>query len=358
MNYGEVEVTKDNVVTAGKADKIIKWLSVMTGIFAILQLFTNAIIYFLNYNYSKEAEAFYGIPCRYFVDSTFDDKIMYFIFLGACLLLLGLPFIYKNLFKINRFGILESVLYSLCVTVLMSSVVILSIIKIISIFNLEAKGELVLILTGIIAIITFGIYMYLFLKDFSKVRKKDLEKQENIIKEEKAKEENDKDAKKKKRSTTKEVVESGNHEKEGDSVEENKSSEESIVLKNGVTKRLSTWFIGFIKELPTIILAAVLTFVVLSPFFITSDRIVEIPQNKTKYELVTINEGDKGNKRDMAVVSYKNGKAVLMDCTIIRQVTMDGKEIENLLLTKGKYRLIDIEGYQIEYKEFNAVKCE
>ena len=59
----------------------------------------------------------------------------------------------------------------------------------------------------------------------------------------------------------------------------------------------------------------------------------------------------------MAVVSYKNGKAVLMDYTVT-QATINGKEIIILQLTKGKYRLYYIEGYQIEYKEFNAVKCE
>ena len=59
----------------------------------------------------------------------------------------------------------------------------------------------------------------------------------------------------------------------------------------------------------------------------------------------------------MAVVSYNNGKAVLMDYTVT-QAAINGKEIIILQLTKGKYRLSDIEGYQIEYKEFNAVKCE
>ena len=59
----------------------------------------------------------------------------------------------------------------------------------------------------------------------------------------------------------------------------------------------------------------------------------------------------------MAVVSYKNGKAVLMEFTVT-PAAISGGETEILLLTKGKYRLIDIEGYQVEYKEFNAVKCE
>ena len=101
----------------------------------------------------------------------------------------------------------------------------------------------------------------------------------------------------------------------------------------------------------------VLTIVFIAPFIITDARITENPKNKTKYELVIINDGDKGNKRDMAVVSYKNGKAVLMDYTVT-QAAINGNEIEILQLTKGKYRLSDIEGHQIEYKEFDAVKCE
>ena len=168
--------------------------------------------------------------------------------------------------------------------------------------------------------------MYLFMKDFSGARKEDLEKQESTTKEEKVEERNDK------KKLPKKFI--------------------------GFIKELPKKFIGFIKELPALISATVLTIVLIAPLIIKVDRIIEFPQNKTKYELVTINDGDKGNKRDMAVVSYKNGKAILMDCTIITQAAINGKEIEILQLTKGKYRLSDIAGYQIEYKEFNAVKCE
>ena len=102
------------------------------------------------------------------------------------------------------------------------------------------------------------------------------------------------------------------------------------------------------------------TTIIASIIFLTVDRVIEIPQNKTKYEIVTIHDGDKGNKRDMAVVSYKNGKAVLMDFTVTSSAISgeENKKMNDLKLTKGKYRLIDIEGHQIEYKEFNAVKCE
>ena len=95
-------------------------------------------------------------------------------------------------------------------------------------------------------------------------------------------------------------------------------------------------------------------------FIITADRIIEKPQNKTKYEIVTINDGDKENEHYMAVVSYKNGKAALMYCKMTQEANKDGENgnIDILQLAKGSYRLIDIAGYQIEYKEFNVVKCE
>ena len=352
------EVTNDKEKKREITDAISKWISLLTGIITLVVAIGNVALNFLNYDYARKAEDFYGISSRYFINSFVDDKVMTFVYIFSYFVILVLPFILKKLRKVKKLDIFESLLYSIVVVVYTSQVVYMSIIRITVFFNLQDSEILALIPTVIIAIITFGIYMYLLLKDFSKVRKKDLEKQENIIKEEKAKEENDKIAKMKKRSATKEVVESGNHEKEGDTVEENKPSEESIAIIKGVTKRLPTWFIGFIKELTTIILVAVLTIVVSSIFIITADRIIEYPQNKTQYEIVTINDGDKESEHQMAVVSYKNGKAILMDCTIIPQVTMNGKEIENLLLTKGKYRLIDIEGYQIEYKEFNAVKCE
>lgn len=220
-----------------------------------------------------------------------------------------------------------------CVTV---PVVLMAIIRIIGIFNLGIESSVVLIVSGIIFVLTFITYIYLFMKDISNARKEDLEKLE--IKEEKVEGRNDKNTKKTKKSKTKEVVASNNQEKAG------------ALMR----------FKGFIKELPTIILAAVLTFVVLSPFIITADRIIEKPQNKTKYEIVTINDGDKENEHYMAVVSYKNGKAALMYCKMTQEANKDGENgnIDILQLAKGSYRLIDIAGYQIEYKEFNVVKCE
>ena len=298
------EVTNDEKKKGKITDAISKWIPLLTGIITLIVAVGNAILNYFNYDYARKAEEFYEIPSRYFTNSFVDDKVMIFVYIVAYFMILGSPLIIKKLCKINRFDVFTSVFYSLCITLFVGITVMLSTIKIIDAFNLQVSGIVVLIATGVIAIITCGLYVYLFTKDFSNVRKEDLEKQDNII------------------------------------------------------KRLSTKFVSFIKEFPALIFAMVLTIVFIAPFIITDARITENPKNKTKYELVIINDGDKGNKRDMAVVSYKNGKAVLMDCTIIPQVTMNGKEIENLLLTKGKYRLIDIEGNQIEYREFNAVKCE
>ena len=309
------EVTNDKEKKREITDEISKWIPLLTGIITLVVAIGNVALNFLNYDYARKAEDFYGISSRYFTNSFIDDKVMTFVYIFSYFVILVLPFILKKLRKVKKLDILESLLYSIVVVVYTIQVVYMSIIRITVFFNLQDSEILALIPTVIIAIITFVLYMYLFMKDFSGARKEDLEKQESTTKEEKVEERNDK-------------------------------------------KKLPKKFIGFIKELPALISATVLTIVLIAPLIIKVDRIIEFPQNKTKYELVTINDGDKGNKRDMAVVSYKNGKAILMDCTIITQAAINGKEIEILQLTKGKYRLSDIAGYQIEYKEFNAVKCE
>lgn len=309
------EVTNDKEKKREITDEISKWIPLLTGIITLVVAIGNVALNFLNYDYARKAEDFYGISSRYFTNSFVDDKVMTFVYIFSYFVILVLPFILKKLRKVKKLDIFESLLYSIVVVVYTIQVVYMSIIRITVFFNLQDSEILALIPTVIIAIITFVLYMYLFMKDFSGARKEDLEKQESTTKEEKVEERNDK-------------------------------------------KKLPKKFIGFIKELPALISATVLTIVLIAPLIIKVDRIIEFPQNKTKYELVTINDGDKGNKRDMAVVSYKNGKAILMDCTIITQAAINGKEIEILQLTKGKYRLSDIAGYQIEYKEFNAVKCE
>lgn len=360
------EVTNDKKKKGKITDAISKWIPVLTVFIPLAvpvgNAVGNAILNFFNYYYAGKAEEFYEIPSRYFVNSIIDDKFVTFVHIVAYLMLLGSPLIIRKLFKINRFDVFTSFFCSLFITLSVSMTVMQSIIKIIGIFNLEAKDNItdtviiaVVVLIVVIAIIIFVLYMYLFMKDFSSARKEDLEKQESIIIDEKAEEGNDKKKKEKKKkekkkSIAKEVIESNNQEKAGDTRGENKSTEDKKKESDRIKNLLNVLF--------TIALIIVFEVIFIAIGILTADRIIEFPQNKTKYELVTINDGDKGNKRDMAVVSYKNGKAVLMDCTIIPQVTMNGKEIENLLLTKGKYRLIDIEGNQIEYREFNAVKCE
>ncbi len=328
------EVTNDKEKKWEITDAISKWIPLLTGIITLVVAAGNVVLNFLNYGYARKAEEFYGVPSRYFTNSFVDDKVMIFISILLYLVILDLPFILKKLYKVKKLGKFESVLYSLAIVVDTIPVVYMAIIEIIVFFNLSVSELPVIIATVIIAITIFVFYMSLFTKDISNVRKEDLGKLE--IKEEKVEGRNDKNTKKTKKSKTKEVVASNNQEKAG------------ALMR----------FKGFFKELLTIILAAALTFVVLSPLIITADRIIEDPQNKTQYEIVTINDGDKESEHQMAVVSYKNSKAILMDCTIITQAAINGNEIEILQLTKGKYRLSDIEGHQIEYKEFDAVKCE
>jgi len=330
------EVTNNKKKKGEITDVISKWIPLLTGIIPLLVAIINAILILLNYDYSIKAEDFYGIPSKYFLNSIIDNKIMIFVTLCLYCVMLWLPFILKKLYRVKKLGIIESIFHSFVIACVTVPVVLMAIIRIIGIFNLGIESSVVLIVSGIIFVLTFITYIYLFMKDISNARKEDLEKQESITNEEKVEERNDKNTKKTKKSKTKEVVASNNQEKAG------------ALMR----------FKGFFKELLTIILAAVLTFVVLSALIITVDRIIEDPQNKTQYEIVTINDGDKESEHQMAVVSYKNSKAILMDCTIITQAAINRNEIEILQLTKGKYRLSDIEGYQIEYKDFNAVKCE
>ena len=361
------EVTNDKKKKVEITDVISKWIPLLTGIIPLIVAAINVILIFLNYDYARKAEDFYEIPGRYFTNSFVDDKVMIFVSMVAYFVILCLPSILKKLYRVRKLGKFEGVCFSFVVAILIFPIVFCFIIKILGILNIRAKEIVGLFVTGIIAVLTFVMYLYLFWTDFAEVRKEDLKKQENSIKEEK-KEENGKKKNKKKIATTKEAVESDNQEKAGDTGGGNKSTEERIATNiedkkkvsekiKGLKKELSAKFEGFKKEFPALFFAAVLIIVSIAPFIITADRIIENPKNKTKYELVTINDGDKGNKRDMAVVSYKNGKAVLMEFTVT-PAAISGGETEILLLTKGKYRLIDIEGYQVEYKEFNAVKCE
>ena len=327
------EVTNDKENKGEITYVISKWIPLLTGIITIIVAVGNAILNYFNYDYARKAEDFYEIPSRYFTNSFVDDKVMIFVSMVAYFVILCLPSILKKLYRVRKLGKFEGVCFSFVVAILTFPIVFCFIIKILGILNIKAEEIVGLFVTGIIAVLTFLMYLYLFWTDFAEVRKEDLKKQENSIKEEK-KEENGKKKNKKKIATTKEAVESDSKEKE-----------------------LPAKFFGFIKIFCVFIFAGVLIIVSIAPFIITADRTIENPKNKTKYELVTINDGDKGNKRDMAVVSYKNGKAVLMEFTVT-PAAISGGETEILLLTKGKYRLIDIEGYQIEYKEFNAVKCE
>lgn len=352
------DVTNDKKKKGKIIDAISKWIPSLASIITLAVPVGNVILDLFNYDYARKAEEFYEIPSRYFVNSIIDDKFVILLYIVAYLIALGWPLIIRKLFKINRFDVFTSVICSLFITFLVIMTVFQSIIKIIGIFNLEAKDGLLYNITDtviiavivVIAIMIFVLYMYLFMKDFSSARKENLEKQESTIIDEKRKKKKENKKKENKKSIAKEVIESNNQEKAGDTRGENKSTEDK--------KKESETIKNLVNVLFTIAFIIVFEVIFIAIGILIADRITENPKNKTKYELVTINDGDKGNKRDMAVVSYKNGKAVLMDCTIIPQATMNGKEIENLLLTKGKYRLIDIEGYQIEYREFNAVKCE
>lgn len=358
------EVTNDKKKKGKITDAISKWIPVLTVFIPLAVPVGNAILNFFNYDYAGKAEEFYEIPSRYFVNSIIDDKFVIFVYIVAYLMLLGSPLIIRKLFKINRFDIFTSVFCSLFITLLTSTIVILSITKIIVFLNLQVSENLVLIATGVIAALTCILYITLFLTDFTRIRESE-RKQDRLYKivvlliglfKKNM-------ALLLKLRTQNIVLLLRLHTKIVDYLLELLSRVEAFFAESPskseiCVKELCTKIETIFKEFFYIISIIVIMILISSIFILASDRIVENPKNKTQYEIATINSGDKGNEQYMAIVSYKNSKAILMDCTIITQAAINGNEIEILQLTKGKYRLSDIEGYQIEYKEFNAVKCE
>ena len=358
------EVTNDKKKKGEITDVISKWIPFLPAIITLAVPVGNVILDFFNYDYAGKAEEFYEIPSKYFINSIIDEKIIVFIFMIASLAIMLSPFIIRKLVGVNKFDIFESISYSILIALFAGIIVLYFFIKINNVFNFNISINILIITAILLAVLILLLYIYLFLTDFEKVRLNKSNLQENDCQGEvkegviassnkqiRIEDTERKRNKKKKQEMNKNKAKGDNKEENLETIENRGCNTEAAIKNNRKISYL-------IYELLALLASIIVTTIIASIIFLTADRVIEIPQNKTKYELVTINEGDKGNKRDMAVVSYKNGKAVLMDCTIIRQVTMDGKEIENLLLTKGKYRLIDIEGYQIEYKEFNAVKCE
>ena len=357
------EVTNDKKKKGEITDVISKWIPVLTVFIPLAVPAGNVILSILNYDYARKAEEFYEIPSKYFINSIIDEKIIVFIVMIASLALMFSPFIIRKLLGVNKFDIFESISYSFLIALFAGIIVLYFLIKINYVFNFNISINILIIIAILLAVLIFLLYIYLFLTDFEKVRldKSNLQKNDcqgefkegNIASSDKqirTEGTERKRIKKKKQEMNKNKAKGDNKDENLETIERGCNTEASTKNNRKINY--------LIYELLSLLASIIVTTIIVSIIFLTADRVIEIPQNKKKYELVTINEGDKGNKRDMVVVSYKNGKAVLMDCTIIPQVTMNGKEIENLLLTKGKYRLIDIEGNQIEYREFNAVKCE
>ena len=356
--------TKDSKIINNIMDKMSQRAQLITRFITISGVIINAIMYYFNYTYSRKAEEFYRIPYNYFIDIIIDEKIIVFVFMIASLAIMFSPFIIRILPGVNKFDIFESISYSILIAFFAGTMVYNCFIKINDVFNFNISINILIIIAVLLAILILLLYIYLFLTDFEKVRlnKSNLQKNDcqgevkegNIASSDKQIRTKDTERKRKK----KKKQEMNKNKAKGDNKDENLETIENRGCNTEASIKNNRKISYLIYELLPLLASIIVTPIIASILFLTAARVIEIPQNKTKYELVTINDGDKGNKRDMAVVSYKNGKAVLMDCTIIPQVTMNGKEIENLLLTKGKYRLIDIEGNQIEYREFNAVKCE
>lgn len=361
------EVTNDKEKKREITDEISKLISVLTGIISFFVAIINGVMLYFDYNYSIMEEEFYGIPRSYFGYS----KLMIFMAIGVYFVFLFLPLISKKIFRVKKFSIFESLMYSLCVCILTAPIVFSSLMFILSTFSFNIEETNLYVVTGAILVLTLLIYMYLFTKDTTSGNKS--EKKQDVL-----------------YSNLVFLFSSFTRfivilviilnlylvllVKSGLIFKELLDKIKAFIGKlgtkiRGLIEELPDKINAFIKKLCALIecgfkllwlfiCMVILLILVISAISAVAFRIVENPKNKTRYEIAIINSGDKGNEQYMAIVSYKNGKAILMDCTIITQAAINGKEIKILQLTKGKYRLSDIEGHQIEYKEFDAVKCE
>ena len=107
------EVTNDKEKKREITDEISKWIPLLTGIITLVVAIGNVALNFLNYDYARKAEDFYGISSRYFTNSFVDDKVMTFVYIFSYFVILVLPFILKKLRKVKKTGyIRESFIFN------------------------------------------------------------------------------------------------------------------------------------------------------------------------------------------------------------------------------------------------------
>ena len=104
----EAENIKENQEDhKNKVIEIIKEYSVVIQrLFIMFCCMINALLYVINYSYAQKAVVFYGIPSGYFFNSIVDDKVLGFGIIVLYFIILGSPFIFKNIFIYFKFKLI------------------------------------------------------------------------------------------------------------------------------------------------------------------------------------------------------------------------------------------------------------
>ena len=207
--------------------------------------------------------------------------------------------------KNNKLSKWESASYSTLTSIVTFFVLLIFSENVIGKFKISISINIIFVIDIIITLLTWGLYFYLFLKVFDNIK--------------------------------------GETQKEKREIEREKNNNAS---KKNIKKKEEN---GIIINVTVIIFSVVMTIHLLTMPILVFDKILAPPELKKYYEIIELKD-TKNNI--MAVVSYKNGKAILMECEIMED------ENRNLKLKKGRYYLKSIEGYPIEYKKFDEVRCE
>ncbi len=276
------------------------------------------ITYYFNFNYALEAEKFYGVPKEYFFENMMNDNFITLFLVIVLFIMIISPFLIKTINNKKRLGILESVGYSLILVLVTFFISLIFCDQIlINKYGIKGYDNYMVIGSTILSIITFLLYMYTLVTDFS-------------------------DKSRKKKKSIKERF--------------------KCIRNNIKNKKNSIKNVNFKKENIFVFLWTIL--IVIYSIFIFSLASIKIyisPENKVNYEVIKIkyidnfvsdederNDGKEKVKVERAVIlSEKNGLFLVMN--------IDEQEYsKNILkLNKNYYKLVSPNDYEIEHMTFD-----
>lgn len=140
------------------------FISIFSAALYGLAMVIKNIYYFL---YSLEAEQFYGIPRRYFYENILGDVNIYLILILIFILILLSPPIIKKWLNKRRISNLEAVVYSFIISMLIFYVLLNCAIYVINSLKMKYLDSMIgiLIIISIISLISFFVYIKLFVKE-------------------------------------------------------------------------------------------------------------------------------------------------------------------------------------------------